>query len=287
VPSLRDVGRIPAIGGQIPRESAIPGSSAIAVGEHRSLAYAFSFGSPQNSESVAGATALIIALMIDPEAVAAHRAKQDGGALPKASDSAVPTALAEVPRPSEREPASEMSRFSKSPEQSLVSLYAGPELALDIGSLPSVTAGFGGHLGVSTRHLSIEAGLYSWAPAQAGVAGTAAGGTFHYVTAGLSACSYLGEVRFRYGLCVDSEYDRMSASGYGANVNYSGSFHWLALGGSALARWSLGKRFAIPIRAGAVVPLAYPVFRLNGTPEEVHRPSRISARFAVGIDIIF
>ena len=241
----------------------------------------------ESCDSVAGATALIIALMIDPEAVAAHQAQQDGVALPSPSDSAAPTARAEVPKPKEREPTSKMARSFAAPEQSPLSLFVGPTLALDIGSLPSVTAGFGGHLGVSTRHLSIEAGLADWAPSQAGVAGTAAGGTFHYVTAGLSACPYLGEARFRYGLCFDSEYDRMSASGYGANVNYAGSFHWLSLGGSALARWSLGKRLAIPIRAGVVVPLAYPVFRLNGTPEEVHRPSRISTRFAVGIDLIF
>ena len=236
----------------------------------------------ESCKAVAGATALIIALMIDPDAVVAHQAES----APASKDNiATPP---DQPRSRLTQPSPRVSPLSARPESDN-HFFLGPAAAIDWGNMPTVTAGAGGHLGFMIRSFSFEAALLDWTRSTATIAGSdpAAGGKFSYLTLAMSACPHAGRADFQYGICVDGEYDRMKAEGFGASVNYGNSFSWISIGGGALARWRIGQRFSIPIRVGAIIPLAYPVFRLNGIPNEVHRPSPVSARAVLGVDLIF
>jgi hypothetical protein len=241
----------------------------------------------ESCKAVAGATALIIALMIDPDAVVAHQAQ--------ASQTPPAKANSKIKEPADIPPVlvhNESHRTSPGPIESPRShnyFFLGPETAIDWGSMPSLSAAVGGHLGMMTRPLSFEVDLFEWSQSRATISGTKppVGGRFSYFTASLSACPHLGQGDFQYGLCVDGEYNRMKAEGFGGSVNYGNSFSWFSIGGGALARWRVGQWFSIPIRAGAVIPLAYPVFRLNGISDEVHRPSSVSLRAQLGVDLLF
>ncbi len=241
----------------------------------------------ESCKAVAGATALIIALMIDPDAVVAHQAQ--ASQVPPAKDDSkiAKPAVTPIAPVDKQSPRTSPGSIELPTSQNF--FFLGPEIAIDWGSMPSVSAAVGGHLGIMTRLLSFEVDLFEWTQSRATISGTdpPVGGKFSYFTASLSACPHLGQGDFQYGLCVDGEYDRMKAEGFGGNVNYGNSFSWLSVGGGALARWRIGQRFSIPIRAGAVVPLAYPVFRLNGISDEVHRPNSVSLRALLGVDLTF
>ena len=241
----------------------------------------------ESCKAVAGAAALIIALMIDPDAVVAHQTQTSS----TSKDDVTTTASPNEPKPlapTDHSPP-RVSRPATEHPPSDNHVFFGPATAVDWGSMPSVAVGAGGHVGMMVRSFSFEVAVLDWTRSTATVAGTdpAAGGKFSYLTFTLSACPQAGGAGFQYGICVDGEYDRMRAEGFGASVNYGNSFSWLSIGGGALARWRIGQRFSIPIRAGAIFPLAYPIFRLNGIADEVHRPSSVSARATLGVDLLF
>ncbi len=140
--------------------------------------------------------------------------------------------------------------------------------------------------------ISLEVGLLDWLKSEAAIPGVspATGGTFRFVTLQVSACPTVTTAKLDYGFCVDGEYDRMSAEGFGVSSPYRNNFQWLAIGGGALARFRLGQRFGIPIRLGALFPLPHPIFRLNGISQDqgrVHRPGDLAGRVMLGVDLIF
>jgi hypothetical protein len=247
----------------------------------------------ESCQAVAGATALIVALMIDPDAVVAHQA---ANAQQQATES--PSKLAAQPTTPSANPPS-MGREQSNPldveaprTQSQVQYLMGPAMALDLGNMPSLAFGVGGRVGLMLRGITFEMGLLDWLKSEASIPGVtpATGGTFRFLTLMLSACPSAAATKVDYGFCIDAEYDRMSAEGFGVNAPYRNSFQWLAIGGSALGRLHLGQRFGIPLRIGALVPLAHPIFRLNGISQEqgrVHRPADLVGRVMLGVDLIF
>lgn len=239
----------------------------------------------ESCRAVADATALIVALMIDPDAVAA-RASPPATASPpqepsraiRAPPAATDTAVSRAPSPSRRDLA---PRFS-----------LGPTVAVDLGTLPRPSYGAGARVGVKVGRSALELGVLASASARATIAGTAppAGGSFHFWAASLSACPAFAVRRFDIGACAEIEAVEVKGTGFGVTAQYENDARWLALGAGAIARLRISPHVAIPFRMGVVAPLGHPTFVLKGVTEgqgQIYSPSRAAVRALLAVDVDF
>jgi hypothetical protein len=232
----------------------------------------------ESCRAAADATALIVALMIDPQAVAARdappvvEAKQATTAPPLRPE----TTVSRGPPPPRRGPA---LRFS-----------LGPAIAIDRGTLPQPTYAAGGRAGVKLGASVLELGVLASASASGTVAGTSppAGGSFHFLSASLAACPAIAARWFDLGVCAEIEVTQVKGSGFGVTSSYENDARWLAPGGGVLARLRVAPHVAIPLRIDAVAPLVQTTFFLEGVPEargRVYIPSRVAGRALVAVDV--
>src|SRR3954469_20446926 len=101
----------------------------------------------ESCRAVADATALIVALMIDPDAVAAHRPSPSGSASAAPPPSSAPPAS---PAPPDRN-----EEFGDRPRilsGSALGIRLGSLIAADTGTLPQPTYGGGARVGVTLDH---------------------------------------------------------------------------------------------------------------------------------------
>jgi hypothetical protein len=278
----------------------------------------------ESCQAVAGATALIIALLIDPDAVAAQRRTQSNAAPlappPAAKQSTVAPPVTPA-RPPENDPAPPRPAslalpptakqstvvppvtLARTPENDLavrrpasnttarsLAWFVGPTMAVDWGTLPSSALGAGVRLGLRDSAWSLELGILDFwrSRAELQVTAGAMGGTFNLVSAFLAACRVLPIAGLEWGACAIAEYDHMRARGYGVDNPYGNSADFLAVGAAVSARYQIGRRFSVPIFLGALAPLAHPTFVLNGVSQDqvkVHRPSDVSGRALLGIEL--
>jgi hypothetical protein len=239
----------------------------------------------ESCRAVADATALIIALMIDPEAVAARASAPPAPSPPpeprpvmRATPAAIDTVVSRAPPPPRR---------GLAPRLSL-----GPTLAVDMGTLPRPTYGAGARIGVKVGGSALELGVLASAPASGTVAGTIppVGGSFHFWSASLSACPAFAMRRFDIGACAEIEGVEVKGTGFGVSSGYENEARWLALGAGAMARLRITPHVAIPFRVDAVAPLGHPTFFLKGVPEaqgQIYSPSRVAGRALLAVDIDF
>ena len=239
----------------------------------------------ESCRAVAGATALIVALMIDPEAVAARGSPPatpspppDPSRVIRATRAATDTAVSRVPPP---------PRPGLAPRLSL-----GPTLGVDMGTLPRPTYGAGARVGIKVGRSALELGVLASASARGTIAGTAppAGGSFHFWSASLSACPAFAVRRFDLGACAEIEAVEVKGTGFGVTARYENDARWLALGAGAIARLRISPHVAIPFRVGVVAPLGHPTFVLKGVTEgqgQIYSPSRVAVRGLLAVDIDF
>ena len=188
---------------RVPQDGDIKARAVVAHGQTWSLAIETELAGRPGQRSIeaascqdlADATALIIALMIDPDAVAAH-------ATPPKPMPAPPSVQA-GPAPA-RQPRS-------------VEYLVGIHAAGSYGTLPSVDVGLGGGVGLAGRRWRVELrGTYGLRRDQKAMAAAPAGayGQFNFTAAALAGCFNLGrEERSAFGPCADSELGVVSAKG--------------------------------------------------------------------------
>jgi len=254
----------------------------------------------ESCRAVADATALIVALTLDPEAVAARRR----AAVPVATAAAIPpvpssrpaaaslppvAAASTSPRASAERRAPEAGR---SGEATGVSVWLAGFAALDLGMLPRAALGAGLAAGLGWRRSTLGIGFQDFAKVSASIEGTSpvAGGTFHLLAGWVAACPAVGAGAFDWGACARFELESMSGTGSGVDRMYSNSFLWAAVGGGALGRFHINRALSIPLELGFVVPLASPSFTLKGVTENagrVHRPAAVAGRVALGLALAF
>jgi hypothetical protein len=248
----------------------------------------------ESCEAVANAAALIIALMVDPDAVAARQAADAKSAQPTATDipkngldareSATPASTGNAPKIGTTE-------LVTQPRAPIARFFIGPRIAANSGTLPTMALGAGANIGVIFAHGSIETGVLEWTRSTATVAGTQpkAGGTFRLLSGYLAACPSYRSGRFDFGVCGHLGLNWVRGTGFGVNTSYQNSFTWLAGGGGLLVRLWPGQRFSVPLRVEALLPMAHPVFTLNGVPQsqgQVFRPSNMAGQACLGFDWI-
>ncbi len=243
--------------------------------------------------AIADATALILAMRIDPSAAAAappieaDRSPLLPDRSPLLPDRS-PVAASQTPIAASRRPiAATKSPIEASTPPTLASFRVSALAGLDTASLPGITAilGLGGSFvyGPQRFDLGIE-----YRPSRtATVPGRpSAGGDVDLLTGTLDTCRHLGAAPIEVGPCLGFELGRLHASGSGVSSPGEGSTLWAAVLGGGVGTYRVFEHLALVVRLGAAVPLLRPSFVLENVGA-VFRPPAVTARGSGGIEWIF
>jgi hypothetical protein len=233
---------------------------------------------------VASATAVILALMIDPNA-AARAAAEDPP--PRVEPPPQVTAPPPPPGPMHQPPPIDAVASRASPRRP-VRFVASASAAGDAGTMPG--ASVGGAIAVASLlgpyRLGVRAGYFPHRSEVLGARPTA-GGDFSLFDAGFDACRALVDHRrARAELCAGVEIDHLEGQGFGVTVPSAGAatFGVAALGG--LLDLPLASHLSAELRAGATAPFARPAFYFDAIGT-VHRPSPVGGRLSGGLAVHF
>jgi hypothetical protein len=197
------------------------------------------------------AVALIIALSIDPETVAAAPA--------------APAPPVSSPRP----PRS-------------VWIVAGVHTEGRVGGLPEPDAGVGLGVGVTGRRWrALLRGTYGLRRDQVASLAAGASGRFNLVAGSLTGCMDVGRFRLAVGPCAVVEAGRASASGYGATAGWTREVPWVALGAGAFASASVTSHLHATIEVEALAPLYRPAYVFEDIPGVVFMAPPVGGRTLV------
>jgi hypothetical protein len=225
-------------------------------------------------ELLVGATALIVAIALDPVATAERVAVrgQEPATPPPAPVPAAPT----TPRPIASTPRTETDRTR---------IAAGLRAAGDLGSLPEPTLGVGFTLDLSHARALLRAEATAWLPRVAlrgPVAGS--GGEIGLYSGALRGCYDALQAsgrRFRLGPCLAAEAGLSTGAGINLTHPARSSSPWVAALGGLLVRQ---RAQAVTLWALAEGGLAIrrPVFAIEGFQEPVFQASPVLGRISLG-----
>jgi len=263
--------------------------------------------SAASCRAAADATALILALIIDPTQVAASRAApvppapSSSAVTPAAPSSTAaaparetPASVVEstavevttpgpAPTPPDRAPRELVPPRQKDP--SSVVAFGALGLA-DLGALPTAAAGVGLFAAWTPGRARIEALGADYPDATAQLP-NARGGSFHLATGALRGCY---AITFRAPLesspCVGVEAGIIGGEGFGVAAPGSGTAFWAASIVGGLFAYRLTPQLAVRLDTDLSVPLVRPRFVLDNAGF-VHRPSALGGRAALGMEVRF
>jgi len=205
--------------------------------------------------SVADATALIVALMIDPDAVAG---------------------VSQVPK-------EEHPSVARKVEHDSMEFIAGPHVQGRVGTLPGVDIGLGIGVGLSGRRWRTDLrGTYGLKE-QVATLPSGASGRFFIVTGSVSGCLKLGQERLAFGPCAVFEPGLVSSSGYGASAGFSKHAVWLAAGGGIHLSSSWGRYLRSVLEVDVLMPLLRPDYVFQDVPGVVFRAPAVGTRALAAI----
>lgn len=218
---------------------------------------------------LANATALIIALMIDPDAVAAHTP---------------PPAPPSPPAPSP--PASKPAR----PLDTQIGLIVtGTQ-----GTLPSPDVGVGASVGLSGRRWRLDLrASYGLRRDQTATAPVPPGGhgQFSFFSALLTGCWNLGGPGLAWGPCAVGEFGVVSAKGVEVDRALPAHVPWWAVGAGGYAVIPLARRWAVPIHLDALLPLRRSEYVFRDTQgnvsARVFKAAPLGVRVSAGVELRF
>lgn len=262
-------------------------------------------------ESLADASALVIALAFDPEAVTAQEIKRaEAGAGAAAPPDAAPPPDAEHPEdngaPHDHAAMPPVATAAliripvpvpapppppPPPRPSLFSFGAFASFAGDAGALPSVAPGVRAGLSLGAGAFRIEPSFEAWPSSRSALAGRpGAGAELRLLAFSLDACRRVlpwdegdaGAVAFA---CIGFEIGELRGEGFGVTSPSSGGALWSAPKAALRAELSIAPWAAITIDAGVAVPLDRKRFVLDLTAgrELLHEPSPVSGRAGLGL----
>ncbi|WP_437725383.1 hypothetical protein [Sorangium sp. So ce861] len=239
----------------------------------------------RSCRAMAEATVVILAWMIDPEAMAAREgagAAAPGPPPPPRAPGAAAASASPVPAPAPSR------RRSDSDPGDRITLTARLAAAGDLGTLPGASLGVGAR--VALGHRRVRLGLHGalWPGRSTTIApgpeGTPIGGSFALAVVGVEGC---GEpAALPVALCGGLELDHLTGTGLGVRFPSSASATWLSFSAGLEARISiLG-----PLGAAAHAALLIPTRRERFVIDDVglvHRPSAVAGRVGLGLELSF
>jgi hypothetical protein len=239
-------------------------------------------------DALADATAIILALMIDPTALAAPVPAPPPLPAPPAAPVPASPPLPAPPAAPVPVPAPPPTPAAPPPSASLRPRFHLLAWALaDAGTLPGVSFAAGGAVALSLGALRLELGAGAF-PGRSTVLAQrpTAGGDVSLVAGTAGVCyGVLAPGRFELSPCLVVAVGRLHATGFGVSNPGEGSALWSALEPGARLGWSPLARLALVLRAGASVPFARPSFVLAGVA--VHRPGPVAGRAGGGVEVTF
>jgi hypothetical protein len=244
---------------------------------------------------LANATALIVAIMVDPDragAAAAAPAASTTSPAPASPPPPVvqpPPAAAALP-PSAPAPPPVDAPGSRPSPIGPPRWAAGAWALVDTSTLPSVAYGVGGGVAVLVWHLRADAAVGFLPPSTYGVSTESGVGAEMSLWAGSLDLAYVfsrGPLELALG--AGAEAAHISAVGVALKepvVGVPGSATWPALRAGGTLTAPIYKPIFLRLSAEAVAPLERPRFVIDplGT---VHQPSAVAARLGVGVELRF
>ena len=234
-------------------------------------------------QDLADATALILALTIDPNLAVTYptrpKAPQPATAPPPAAPPPTPPAVPTLTRPAPRR------------QSSPTDFLFGLRIQGSQGTLPSVDLGLGGSVGVVGRRYRIELGAsYGLRRDQIVRAASLpeAYGQFNFMAGGLAGCVNLGRETLAVGPCADAELGWVSAKGYGVSQSITANQPWLAIGAGGYAAISFASRWSVPLHVDILAPILRPEFVFKNMPAgHVFQAPVVGVRVNAGIELRF
>ncbi len=271
----------------------------------------------ESCSALADAAALILALAIDPDRVAATPtatgpAPQAPRPAPSASTAATPSNATVAPAspaaPTVSTPAE--ATLASSVEDSVPPRGFGPDSAsrwairfavaaaavLDTGTLPTAAPGFAVTLGVvpvalSAFRLELGAGQFL---DESTTQSPARSGTFSLRTFDAGGClvTEVGRAgRMRHGEvggCTNVELAWLSAAGLYESVTSQGDAEWWVLRARVTAAYAWSRAWAIRADVGGGLDVTRPQFVSAGAEQGlIHQPARYTGRGALGLEVRF
>jgi hypothetical protein len=255
------------LGGSIPRRSELDVRATVEHGRLWSVTITTRISGQSgrrtiesgSCQEVADVTALIVALMIDPGAVAAHA--QDARAdLTKAA-----------------QPISQPSAIGFG-----ASLYVEGSQ----GTLPGLDVGLGAGIFLAAAWWRTELrATYGLRRDQVARAPSPPGayGQFNFTAAAWSGCLNLGTSALGWGPCGTAELGMVSAKGVGASEGFPAHTAWVALGAGGYLVFRLGSHLGIPLQIDVLAPLLRPEYVFEGVEGRVYQAPAVGLRARGGI----
>ena len=267
--------------------------------------------------AIAEATALIVAMAVDPARVAANRASlvvdasaptslhedasiesNDAGAVEAAmpNDAALVTPTEDAARsstasapPRAAAPATHPTRATlASSQDTAFAISASGAIAL--GALPAAAVGAAVAFAWTPAPLRFElTGAYFFPDStRLGAFTGALSNTverFTMLSAAARACYLARTDDFDVGPCLEVEAASVHGEGLGIANPSGGKSGWIAPGAEFFGAWRVARSWAVVFRADALIPTTRPDFQVNGAT--LHRPAFLTGRFALGAELRF
>lgn len=217
---------------------------------------------------LADATALILAMMVAPDAVLAPEPDE-----PKAPPARPTPRTQPPPEPSPPQP-------PRDQPQPQTRLHFTPWIASDTGSLPSTSLGLAASLGLDHADHRLELHGTMWSSKAATAESTPVGADVRFWTGAIRACRVLWRPS-GLAACTGAEVGTLRAAGFGADNTREESATWSAIAAGADLAPPLTSTVSLRLSLGFAFPLSRR--RVIVLPEgEVHRPSWVAFRAAAG-----
>jgi hypothetical protein len=223
-------------------------------------------------EGLANATALIVALMIDPDAVAAHSNQA------KEKPPAPPPPLPPTPQP----PSPSVPRSTR--------VLVGIGVTGNLGVLPTADAGVAAGVGVANSAWRVELRA-AYGPrhveSQTLANPLRAYGRFSFMAGTLAGCWTISSSVVVYGPCADVEFGVLRGEGVGDLKTTSDSSFWLGLGAGGLLSFKVNHWISFPLHAEVIVPLWRHNFVFQPGESSIFRAWPVGGRLTAGVEMHF
>ena len=225
-------------------------------------------------QGLANATALIVALMIDPDAVAARTGRAKDEEPPAQSPARVPAPTQPGADPGTRE------------THGLLGVAAVGTL----GVVPSLDVGGSASVGVVRSRWRVEGrAAYGLRRVRSETVPDAsdAYGRFAFVAGTLAGCRTFLWSGLDLGPCASAELGAVHGEGHGASQTTSKYTPWVALGAGGFLAIRANAWLYFPIHADVVFPLWRPHYVFSNVPTPIFQSWFVGGRLTAGVELRF
>jgi hypothetical protein len=236
---------------------------------------------------LADATALVVALAIDPERVAAYEAHASGersdasAAPPSPGVDAAPPPEAAAARSSSVEPPPAPKAHTAPP-----SVFVGERTVIGLGVAPGIAGGASLVLGWERGPWQLDLAGAAWSPRRQSLDGApSVGGRFTSYEGALRACVRIAQAKAQPFACAGAEVALLEARGYGVDHPSSSARSWIGPSAGLAFAWAFAPSWRLALDVSGAVPLMRPPFVIDAE-RTIYRPAAASFEGGLGLDLL-